>query len=195
MASFSPLLFLISLLALLFAKCRAIPCSSQTFKNNRRYDYCTDFPILHWTYNASNCSLSVAFLAAPSKPGGWVAWAINPNGTKMPGAQALVAHTVDDGTPTVNTYNVISYTSIVPGKLSFDVWDISAEFSYGFLIIFATVKVPEEVDTVNQIWQVGPGINQTTGLLQKHELLPMNLATYGFLSLVPTGTHNTRGDG
>ncbi|KAK9902485.1 hypothetical protein M0R45_001574 [Rubus argutus] len=108
--TFSPMTFLaclvllISLLALRISPSQlATICASQKFKNNKLYANCTDLSTLssylHWTYNASNSSLAVAFVAAPSKSGGWIAWAINPFGTKMRNTQALVAHTVDDGTP------------------------------------------------------------------------------------------------
>ncbi|KAK9944629.1 hypothetical protein M0R45_010189 [Rubus argutus] len=182
-------LILISLLALLISPSQAATatCTSQKFTNNKLYANCTDLPhlssYLHWTYDASNSSLAVAFVAAPSKSGGWVAWAINPTGTNMSGAQALVAYVQDDGTPTVKTYNITSYSSIVPGKLSFDVWDISAESSNGTLMIFATVKVPEKAETVNQVWQVGPGVNKTTHFIEKHDFAQANLAAYGALSL------------
>jgi phenylalanyl-tRNA synthetase beta subunit len=193
-------LLLIFLLALLISPSMAVTtCTSQKFKNNKLYANCTDLPTLssylHWNYNASNSFLAVAFVAAASKTGGWIAWAINPTGTGMAGAQALVAYTLYEGIPTVQTYNIASYTSAVPGTLSFDVWDISAEFSYGTLKIFATVKVPEKVEMVNHVWQVGPGINKATGVLEKHDFASANLVAHGTLSLVATRTTNTtRGD-
>ncbi|KAK9933559.1 hypothetical protein M0R45_020752 [Rubus argutus] len=193
------LVLLISLLALRISPSQlATICASQKFKNNKLYANCTDLPTLnsylHWTYNASNSSLTVAFVAGPSKSGGWIAWAINPFGTKMRNTQALVAHTVDDGTPSVKTYVIFPHFGMVPGKFSFDIWDISAEFSDGTLKIFATVKLPEKMETVHQLWQVGPGINKTTGFPLKHDFLPANLASQGPLSLVATGTTNTRGN-
>ncbi|BBH08278.1 pre-mRNA splicing factor-related protein [Prunus dulcis] len=61
----------------------------------------------------------------------------------MAGAQILLAYNTDSGIPTVKTFNISSYTSLVPGKLSFDIWDISSEFSDGMFKIFASVKVPK----------------------------------------------------
>ncbi|KAL6211004.1 hypothetical protein ACLB2K_016233 [Fragaria x ananassa] len=199
MASFSPLLLflLVSLSALLISPSQAATaaCPSTKFKNNKVFANCTVLSTLdshlYYSYNASNSSLAVAFVAAPSKPGGWIAWAINPTGTKMSGAQAIVAYTKEDGTPTIKTLNITSYSILTPGKLAFDFWDTSAELNNGTLTIFATVKVPEKAETVNQVWQVGPGISKTTGYLEKHEFGSQNLAAYGPLSLVANGTSST----
>ncbi|KAM1122214.1 hypothetical protein ACFX13_003846 [Malus domestica] len=201
MASSLPLSLLqtacISLLCALLISpaAQAATCTSQTFKNKKLYSNCTDLPVLssylHWTYDPSNSSLSVVFIAAAPKPDGWVAWAINPTSEKMAGAQTLMAHKTTDGTPTVKTYNISTYTSIVPGKLSFDVWDVSAEFSNGTYKIFATVKVPKNAESVNQVWQVGPGVDKTTGFPQKHEFVGSNLVSFGTLHLVANATTGT----
>ncbi|KAK9933569.1 hypothetical protein M0R45_020762 [Rubus argutus] len=186
------LLLLVFLLALLISPSQADTaiCTSQTFKN-KLYANCTDLPslssYLHWAYNASNSSLAVAFVfVAYAKFDSWIAWAINPTGTKMIGAQALIAYIHEDGTPVLKTYNITSYSSIVPGKLSFDVWDMSTEYTdfNSAFTIFATVKVPEKAETVNQVWQVGPGFSKTTGMIEKHDFATENLVSYGPLSLV-----------
>ncbi|XP_008244699.1 PREDICTED: auxin-induced in root cultures protein 12-like [Prunus mume] len=192
----------ISLLALLISPAQAATCTSQTFKNNKLYAQCNDLPYLssylHWTYSASNSSLSVAFVATPAKSDGWVAWAINPTQTKMAGAQTLLAYKNEKGAPAVNTLNISSYNSIVPGKLSFEVWDVSAEFSNGSFTIFATVKVPKDAASVNQVWQVGSAVNKTSGFPEKHDVAPANLKSFGTLSLgansttgTPAGTNTT----
>ncbi|KAK9933566.1 hypothetical protein M0R45_020759 [Rubus argutus] len=194
------LLLPILLLALLISPSQADTaiCTSQTFNNSNVYTNYADLPslgsCLHWTYNASNSSLAVAFVFVGYRNyDSWIAWAINPTGTGMVGAQALVAYILDDGTPAVKTYNITSYSSIIPGKLSFDVWNVSAEYTSAFTI-FATVKVPEKAETVNQVWQVGGGFNKITGMIEKHSFAAANLISYGPLSLVATGTPNTRGD-
>ncbi|KAM1791511.1 hypothetical protein ACFX12_035472 [Malus domestica] len=185
------------LLALLISPAaQAATCTSQTFKN-KLYSNCMDLPVLssylHWTYHSSNSSLSIAFVAAPAKTGGWVAWAINPTAQKMLGSQALLAHPTTDGTPTVKTYNISSYSSVIPGNLSFQVWDMSAEFSSGTYKIFATVEVPKNMTSVNQVWQVGSGFNTTTGFPEMHEVAPgsANLQSYGTLDLVDNATTNS----
>ncbi|KAF4367556.1 hypothetical protein G4B88_003760 [Cannabis sativa] len=170
-------------------------CKSQKFTGKKSFSNCSDLPVLsaslHWTYDASNSSLAIAFTAPPSKPNGWVAWAINPTGTGMVGAQSLIAVKHSNGSVSVMTFNISSYRSIVPSKLSFDVWGLSAESVDGNITIFATVKVPEKAKTLNQVWQVGSGVNQTNGFLIKHDFAPENLNAKGTLNLV-TGT--TGGD-
>lgn len=90
MLTYASLLFLIS-------PANALICSSQKLSNNL-YTNCTDLPTLnsslHWTHIANTSSISIAFVAPPSKPDGWIAWAINPTGTGMPGSQALLAFKV-----------------------------------------------------------------------------------------------------
>ena len=80
-------------LGLVVSPGESLTCASQKFKN-KVYANCTDLPYLgaylHWTYNAYNATLSIAFLAKPPQPDGWVAWGINPSSTKMPGSQTLL---------------------------------------------------------------------------------------------------------
>ncbi|PQM34700.1 hypothetical protein Pyn_20202 [Prunus yedoensis var. nudiflora] len=116
----------------------------------------------------------------------------------MPGAQTLLAYKTENGAPAVNKLNITSYNSIVPGKLAFDVWDVSAEFSNGSFTIFATVKVPKDATSVNQVWQVGSVVNKTSGFPEKHDFAPANLKSFGTLSLgansttsTPAGTNST----
>ena len=65
----------------------------------------------------------------------------------------------NDSAMAVKTYNISSYSSIVPEKLSFEVWDMRAEESDGLMSIFTKVKVPEKIDILNHVWQVGPSIS------------------------------------
>ncbi|PQQ03436.1 auxin-induced in root cultures protein 12 [Prunus yedoensis var. nudiflora] len=181
-----------SFLALLVSPTQAATCTSQAFNNNKLYHRCTDLPVLssclYWTYDTSNSSLSIAFFSTPSQSDGWVAWGINPTSTKMAGAQILLAYNTDSGIPTVKTFNISSYTSLVPGKLSFDIWDISSEFSNGTFKIFASVKVPKNEKSVNQVWQVGPRVNQTSGFPDKHDIVGPNLESFQTLSLAVNPT-------
>ncbi|XP_008242385.1 PREDICTED: auxin-induced in root cultures protein 12-like [Prunus mume] len=181
-----------SFLALLVSPAQADTCTSQVFNNSNLYSSCIDLPVLssylHWTYDTSNSSLSIAFVSTPPQSDGWVAWGINPTSTKMAGAQILLAYNTDSGIPTVKTFNISSYTSLVPGKLSFDIWDISSEFSDGTFKIFAAVKVPKDEKSVNQVWQVGPAVNQNSGFPDKHDIVGPNLESFQTLSLVARST-------
>lgn len=166
---------------------RSQNCSSQKF-GNKLYANCSELSALssylHWTYDASNSSLSIAFVGKPTSPDGWVGWGINPTGTGMVGGQALIAVKGSEGTFAVRTYNLSSYKMIMPANLSFDVWDNSAEYSNGTVKIFASVKVPKSAEKLNHIWQVGPGVNKTTGFLEVHAFGPENLAAKATLNLV-----------
>ncbi|GAV70164.1 DUF568 domain-containing protein, partial [Cephalotus follicularis] len=147
--------------ALLISHGFSLTCSSQTFTNNNLYTHCLDLPTLtsylHFTYDESNTTLSITFIATPSKSNGWIAWAINPTRTGRVGAQSLVAYK-DSSTAamTVKTYNISLYSSVVQSKLDFRVWDFrEEEMSDGSMMILGKVKVPMELvvkGTMNQIW-------------------------------------------
>ncbi|KFK32386.1 hypothetical protein AALP_AA6G234700 [Arabis alpina] len=172
-------------------------CSSQTFSGKNSYPHCLNLPnlkaILHYSYDKANTTLSVVFSAPPSKPGGWIAWAINPKSTGMAGSQALVASKDSKtGVASVTTFNIVSYSSLIPGKLSFDVWDVKAEEeAAGDLRIFAKVKVPADLAAsgkVNQVWQVGPGV-APNGRIQAHDFNAPNLGAVGSLDLTGATTN------
>lgn len=178
------LIFSLLLLFLFVSRVNSLTCTSRKFSNNNLYSHCADLPslsaFLHWTYDSSNSSLSVAFDASPAKSGGWIAWAVNPKADGMVGSQAFVAY-LADGVPTLKTYNVASYGSVEPAKLSFEVWDTAAEFSGGVLTIFAKLKVPEAAKKVNHVWQVGPSVEGTS--LGTHDFAAPNLNSKGALDL------------
>ncbi|XP_021633426.1 auxin-induced in root cultures protein 12 [Manihot esculenta] len=196
----SPFLFLFLSVVLLISPAHSLNCTSQKFTNNKVFDNCTDLPTLdaylHYTYNSSNSSLSIAFKAPPAETDGWVGWGVNLNGTGMAGAQALVA--LKNGTVVVvKKYNLASYTDIEEtSKLTVDVWDLSAESdSTGNFVIFASVKVPAG-PSVNQIWQVGPSVKD--GFPEKHGFASANLQAMGKLELVASkssGGKTTGGTG
>ncbi|CAA7027859.1 unnamed protein product [Microthlaspi erraticum] len=189
--SFSLILFS----ALLIAPTVSQSCSSQTFSGIKSYPHCLDLPnlkaFLHYSYDSANKTLAVVFTAPPSKPGGWIAWAVNPKSTGMAGSQALVASKDSKtGVASVTTLNIVSYSSLIPGKLSFDVWDVKAEEeAAGSLRIFAKLKVPADLAAsgkLNQVWQVGPGVSN--GRIQTHDFNPPNLKASGSLDLTGATT-------
>ncbi|XP_022727886.1 auxin-induced in root cultures protein 12-like [Durio zibethinus] len=137
---------------------------------------------LHFTYNATNSSLSIAFSAALSNANGWIAWAINPTATGMAGSRALLAFK-NKGSMVVKTYNIRSYSSIIEGKQSFEVWDLEAEGGDdGTMVIYGSLKVPSSAEKLNLVWQVRPGV--TNGHPMKHEFAKANPASMGDLMLV-----------
>ncbi|GKV10867.1 hypothetical protein SLEP1_g22177 [Rubroshorea leprosula] len=167
----------------------SLTCSSQKFTNNRLYSNCLDLPTLssylHFTYISSNSTLSVAFFSTASNSSGWISWAINPTDTGMAGSQALVAYK-ESGVAKLKTFDISSYSSVVQKNLKFEVWDMSAESDTdGTLRIFAKIKVPSDLaakGTVNQVWQVGPGVG-TNGVLDRHDFAPANLQAKATLDL------------
>ncbi|KAI3667897.1 hypothetical protein L6452_42967 [Arctium lappa] len=175
----------LTFLVLLTSPASSLNCSSHKFAGNNLYANCTDLPTLnsslHWTYISKNSSLSIAFIAPPPKPDGWIAWAINPTRTGMAGSQALIAFKDVNGSMTVKKYDISSYSSVVEGEISFEVPDSSAEYSHGSMKIYATVKLPETMTEVNHVWQVGGSVRD--GTPTKHEFLPANLKAVGKLHL------------
>ncbi|KAK9757220.1 hypothetical protein RND81_01G149100 [Saponaria officinalis] len=137
-------------------------CKSMTFSNNKTFVNCKNLPtlnsILHWTHDAATSTLSMAF-TAPSKDG-WVAWAINPNGTGMVGAQALMAFKpIPTGAVSVNTLDIRDYHSIEFGPISYNVTDTSGEESSGNVTVFGTWALPEGQSKISMVWQAGPVVH------------------------------------
>ncbi|KAF8402169.1 hypothetical protein HHK36_013121 [Tetracentron sinense] len=177
--------FSLLLLLLQIPPSLSLTCSSQTFTKNRLFKFCNDLPhlssYLHWNFDSSKSSLSIAFIAPPAKSGGWVAWAINPTGTGMVGAQSLIA-LEENGLMTVKTYNISGYRSIVQEKIAYEVSNMEAESENGVMMIFATVALPKSMTTLNQVWQVGRSVaNGGPGV---HEFQAPNLNSKGTLDLL-----------
>ncbi|KAK9993009.1 hypothetical protein SO802_022712 [Lithocarpus litseifolius] len=183
---------LVVVVGLIVSPSESLTCSSQKF-TNKTFDSCSDLPYLgaylHWTYNAPNSTLSIAFLAKPPQADGWVAWAINPTSTKMAGSQALLAFKSNGSTPTVRQYNITSYNFSAAGsKLSYEVSDVSSEESDGTIKIFAKWKLPENTEKINQVWQVGPVMQGFPG---PHAFKGNNLLSFETLQLAGSGGSNS----
>ncbi|KAK8717860.1 hypothetical protein V6N13_045113 [Hibiscus sabdariffa] len=187
----SPAVILLCFWAVIISPAASLTCSSQKFSGNQVYSNCLDLPslssYLHFSYDSANTTLSIGFVATPSKSSGWISWAINPKDTGMAGSQSLVAYkNSSTGGVQFRTYDVASYSSIVPKDLSFEVWDTSAvSRSDGSLAIFAKIKVPVNLAAsgkINQVWQVGPSVG-TDGTLAKHDFAAANLQAKGTLDL------------
>ncbi|CAL4949596.1 unnamed protein product [Urochloa decumbens] len=209
MASAPPHELTLLLLAVaLPAAAMSASCAGEHFPSGRTYAACEDLPslgaALHWTYDASVPSLSVAFVAEPAAPGGWVAWGINPaGGGGMVCTQALVAlaggggAAVSSSTPAVRTYitglshyNITGYAPL--GKAStpiaFPATDLAADMDGGGsgggkVRLYATLRL-EMVGTkkvVNHVWQIGSSV--TRGAPDVHAMDPGNLTAMGKLVL------------
>lgn len=101
----------------------------------------------------------------------------------MAGSQALLGFKSNNGGVIVKTYDVVSYSKVTESRLSFDVWDLSGEATGdGNLVIYGTLRVEDDVERLNQVWQVGGEVGDD-GMPRMHEFLPDNLKAKGVLEL------------
>lgn len=161
MASLTRLLSFLSLflpILLSSSPVHAQNCNSDTFSSNKLYSECTALSDLsatiHWTYY-TNGTVDVAYRITESSSD-WVAWAINPSGSGMVGANAFLAYHDSAGAVQVITSMLDSYSpTIANGSLSFTVYDMSADYANGAYTIYATLELPSNKTTLNTVWQRG----------------------------------------
>ncbi|KAK6149662.1 hypothetical protein DH2020_017187 [Rehmannia glutinosa] len=188
--TFKPVLIILVLFCLHTSSSYAqSSCANYNFARNQVFRFCNDLPylnsFLHWNYDQSAKTVKIAYRHTGVSSSRWVAWAINPTGRGMVGAQALVAFQKADGTMRAYTAPVSGYqTQLQEGDLSFPVSDLSATYARNEMIIFATLKLDNLSSTVNQVWQEGPvsgdspAMHSTTGP-NIHGLL--NAVSWGIL--------------
>jgi hypothetical protein len=165
-------------------------CAAEKFPAGKTFATCEDLPqlgaALHWTYDASKSSLSLAFVAAPAGPNGWVAWGLNPTGEGMPGAQALVAlkGSSAGAAPSVKTYNITGYVPLggASTPIAYPATELAADSGSGGKIrLYGKLQLPKGAKAVNQVWQVGSSVSG--GSPDKHALGAGNLASKAKLVL------------
>lgn len=152
----------INFVAALFAPSSAQQtCGNQAFTNNKIYSTCRDLPVLnsflHWNYDSSTNTVDLAFRHTSTSSSQWVSWALNPSGQRMAGSQCLVAF--QNSTKGIEAYTspIGSGTpSLQPGRLSFQVPNISASLEGNQWTIFATLQLTNDLLSTNQVWQEGP---------------------------------------
>ncbi|CAL5082212.1 unnamed protein product [Urochloa decumbens] len=165
-------------------------CVGETFSSNRAYASCSDLPRLgasvHWTYDRASGDLSVAFVASPAAPGGWVAWGLNPSGDGMPGTQALVAgpFTNAGASWAVRTYNISGFALGAPGPIAFRTSGLAAELGAdGRARVYGTLSLGAYgAGVLNQVWQVGAAVSG--GNPAPHAMGADNLAAKAKLDLL-----------
>ncbi|XP_073143169.1 cytochrome b561 and DOMON domain-containing protein At5g47530-like [Henckelia pumila] len=148
----------------LFASSNAQNCAF-SFGNERNYATCVTLPVLnaflHWTYHQSNHTVDLAYRHTQVTSSNWVAWALNPSGGAMAGAQCLVAFSNSSGGGVVEAYTspipIPGYrsTRLQQGPLSFQVPKLAAELDGNQMTIFATVVLPSAGTNFVQVWQHG----------------------------------------
>ncbi|KAJ0960652.1 hypothetical protein J5N97_001480 [Dioscorea zingiberensis] len=178
-------LFLLPILLAGFRPSLAQTCLSDTFSSNRLFSSCNTLQYLgaavHWNYHPDNATIDVAY-RAPISSNGWVAWALNPTGQGMMGAQALFAFSGSDGVVRVYPTAISTLTpDVKDGNLSFKVYSKSGELSNGVMTIFATLELPGNRTTVNQVWQAGPLSN---GSPSQHSTTGDNIKSSGSIDLL-----------
>lgn len=158
------------------AQATSSSCASHTFSSNQVYAACAALPrlgtTLHYNYTAgagaghNNSTVSVAFRAPSSSGGGWVAWGINPEGTGMVGARAVVAFRGPDGGVVAYPTLLDSYApSMAPAaaedEMGFLISDVAAEYAEGGkeMVVYATVALPAgKGSEFNHVWQRGSSV-------------------------------------
>ncbi|KAL1369937.1 hypothetical protein HN51_000283 [Arachis hypogaea] len=197
MASSHKLAWLLSLLVLsITATCE--PCKSFNFPNNVNYATCKDLGVLDsslfWNYHQSSNRVDVAFKKANTTDSSWVAWAINPTSQGMVGSQAFLAfRNSSDATLKAYTSSVTSYDTLLEeGSLSFPVYSVSASYSNGDMILFASFKLPENTTLLNHVWQEGPVSDD--GTLGMHSLSGPNIQSFGTIDFVTGKVSETAGN-
>lgn len=186
------MLRLVLVFFLLFTLClssSAQNCSTYTsFSNNLTFSSCNDLPylnsFLYWNYNSSSGSLEIAYRHTGVTTSNWVAWAINPNDlqTAMIGAQALVAFQLSNGSMRAYTSQITSYTTNLPeGNLQYSVSDLKATYANGEIVIYATLPLPINTTTINQVWQDGLISNDSP---EPHSGANSNINSKGTLNLL-----------
>ncbi|KAM3238329.1 hypothetical protein T459_12202 [Capsicum annuum] len=181
MASNSTSKLLFCILASLFLVTSAQNCSNHIFPANRTFTSCKKLPFLeanlHWNYNSSSAEVSIAY-RAKQDPKGWVAWAINPTRQGMVGSQALVAFRNSNDSMIAYPTQITSYNpSMERENLSFQVSNISADYSNNEMIIFATIGTLGNGTTVNHVWQSGSSVS--SNIPQMHPLSSPHLQSFG----------------
>ncbi|KAF3452664.1 hypothetical protein FNV43_RR03097 [Rhamnella rubrinervis] len=186
------LLMLLSFI-LLFVSCAScmalpqpLPCTDHKFPDGKFFVACKDLTLLnsflHWNYYPSSGTVDIAFrqIGESNSNPRWVAWAINPTSTGMVGSQALVAFQNSDGALSAYSSPITSYdTSLQKGNLSFPGYDISALSDGNEIVIFATIKLPNNSTVVNHLWQQGPLL--PGNVLGIHKLSGDNVESFGSL--------------
>ncbi|QCD78185.1 hypothetical protein DEO72_LG1g1819 [Vigna unguiculata] len=171
-------------------------CNSYRFSNNINYAACEDLSVLesslHWNYHPASGVVDVAFNKANAKDSSWVAWTINPTSKGMLGSQSFVA--VHKSNATIKAYtSITSYaTMLEEGDLSFSVYSLSASYTNGRIIIFASFQLPSNKTVMNHASQEGLVSDDDT--LMPHSFSSSNLQSHGTIDFISGKVSKPNGD-
>jgi hypothetical protein len=120
---------------------------------------------------------------------GWVGWGINPTGESlMVGSQVLVAFWENTTSLLVKTYDLtttlLALGSLLPGKVSLNYMNYSAQATGTTVTIFATLQLqPNQSDSLIHVWNRGPSVNLTTYQPSPHIRSGQNLQSVANLDM------------
>jgi hypothetical protein len=122
---------------------------------------------------------------------GWVGWGINPTGeSMMVGSQVLVAFWENTTSLLVKTYDLtttlvaLSSPVLLPGKVSLNYMNYSAQATGTTVTIFATLQLqPNQSDSLVHVWNRGPSVNLTTYQPSPHIRSGQNLLSVANLDM------------
>lgn len=167
--------------------------TSPNFSNKRVYANCSVLPVLnatfYWTHVPATSSLSFSLAATLSNLSEWVGFGVNPTGTGMPGAEAIVAFK-SNGFLIAKQYMLYTYRNVTQRNLTtIGVKELAAETNGNgtVMILSATLSLPTtETAELNYIWQVGEVSGN--GVPLPHAFAPENLEAKGTLALTKSAT-------
>ena len=111
----------------------------------------------------------------------------------MLGSQAFVAVYKHDGSIKAYTSPITSYaTMLQEGNLTFPVYGVSASYTNGHVIIFASFQLPGNTTLVNHAWQ--EGLVSDDGTLRPHSFSRANLQSFGTLDFLSGKVSQTGGN-
>ncbi|KAH0464586.1 hypothetical protein IEQ34_007372 [Dendrobium chrysotoxum] len=182
----TPLAILLLLLLSLSPLCSSQKaCTSDTFSQNRLFAFCDSLPALssnlHWTYHPTNATVDVAY-RAPQTSDGWIAWALNPTGTGMVGAQTIFAFHNSNNVMTTVTSPISSNPVVKNSSLSYKVYSMGSEFVNNMMTIYATIQLPGNKTRVNHVWQASNTFSN--GLPSGHPTTGQNVQSTATLDLL-----------
>ncbi|PKA58216.1 Auxin-induced in root cultures protein 12 [Apostasia shenzhenica] len=181
-----PLMLLCLLVSFFLPSFSQQSCTGERFSQNRIYSFCNSLPQLssnlHWTYHPANSTVDIAY-RAPQSSNGWIAWALNPTGSGMDGAQTIFAFFDSRNAMTVVSSPItFANTTVTNSSLSFKIYSMASEFSNNVMTIYATIELPKNSTKVNQVWQAATTFSN--GLPSGHPISGPNVLSKGELDLL-----------
>ncbi|KAJ8439375.1 hypothetical protein Cgig2_021789 [Carnegiea gigantea] len=150
------------------------------------YNTCIDLPVLgaslYWTYDPTSGTARTAFRVTGVTSYNWVSWGLNPTGSGMVGAQALVAYQTSEGLMRAYTSSIGAYRTRLPEtRVSFPVSEIVAQRRENEMVILATLRLPPNKTSISHVWQVGPMLDDRP---LPHATHSDNLKAFGTVDFV-----------